>query len=224
MVPFSQARGQNRKQISTDLRMSQPRKTRTEKATVDADKLARHAVTLHGDQRGMVRLRATPHDDRILLSTHTVADHADGVADFWFRRRADADKVLNEMVTLEAMPWKAIRVEEGVLLETSEPADAVIAECARWVWRPWQLKSLAPPIVSAAEIDERVATVKKDIDLCLVQLQVTGAMQRLNHEFKALRTRPRAVGEKFPSYKTWVTARLERDILEHALPLSLGLV
>ena len=68
--------------------------------------------------------------------------------------------------------------------------------------------------MSSAEIKASIADVKREIQLSLVQLQQSGWLKTLNKGYKALRTGPRAEGEKIPNYKTWATTQLEGQILQ----------
>jgi hypothetical protein len=180
------------------------RTPRSEIISVDTDRLARHAFA----RTEFVCLQASPIADGKTLLTVTTAGDWDGNAGYyWFRCQRDATKIIDELVTLEAMPWAASRTEVGVLVET-DSVNAVIAECMKW--QP------SVRIVSAEEINAHIASVKRDLDRSLVQWQVTGAMKALNREYKELRTRHRAPGEKIPSFKVWLTAQFEAHILAPA--------
>jgi len=173
---------------------------RTEIISVDTDRLARHAFA----KTDFACIQALPMADGKTLLTVTAAGDWDGNAGYyWFRNQRDATNVLDDVVTLEAMPWVASRIEGAVLVE-ADSVNAVIAECLRW-----QLVHL----VSDEEISAHIASVKRDLDRSLVQWQVTGKMKTLNREYKRLRTSPRAEGEKFPSLKVWLTQRLEAQII-----------
>jgi hypothetical protein len=146
------------------------------------------------------------------LLTVTAAGDGDGNAGYyWFRNQWDATRILDEMVTLEGMFWTASRLEGDVLVE-ADSVNAVVAECLKW--QP------AVTLVSAEEINAYVACVKTQLDRDLVRLQVTGAMRTLNRQYKELRTRPRAEGEKIPSFKVWLTKQIETQILQ---PVPAGL-
>jgi hypothetical protein len=194
-----------------------PRPTRTEIVSIDSGRLARHALAHHFRQAGLVRVRADAVANGTLLS---IASHEIGVDTspenyHWFRSQKDLDAVFHEMVTLEAMPWVASRVEGGILLNVSvENVSGVIAECIRWCSRLRKYAPNASIYVNREEIDERIASVKTEIDRTLVRLQVTGFMSKLNKQFKELRTLPRADGEKMPSYKIWATKQLEARVLQ----------
>jgi hypothetical protein len=187
------------------------RTLRTEIVTIYTARLARHALTHHFHQAGLVRVSSTPVEHGTLL---TVA--SDEIIDIsryhWFSSRKNLDAVLHEMVTLEAMPWVASRVGDGVLLNVhNSDVGAVIAECARWCNRSWAI------YITHAEINERLVSVEAEIKRQLVKLQVTGRLKELNAEYKALRT-GRAEGEKLPSFKNWASARIEAQILARLNP------
>jgi hypothetical protein len=185
------------------------RTPRTEIISVDTDRLARHAFA----RTEFACIQALPMADGKTLLTVTAAGDWNGNAGYyWFRNKRDATRILDEVVTLEAMPWTASRIEGGVLVEASN-VDAVISECLKW--QP------SVRIVSAEEINAHIASIKQDLDRSLVRWQVTGAMQALNRQYKELRTSPRAEGEKIPSFKVWLTAQFEAQIILQPVPGSL---
>lgn len=183
------------------------RPVRAEIISIDTERLARHAFGL----MGLVCIRAVPAENgrtKLSVSDTTDIKPAADAAEYWFLTAKHAADVLDEIVTLEVIPWMAYAIDGGVLIEAPLQAiDAVIAECLKWV-------RLAR-FVSRVEIDARIASVKQEIDRSLVRLQSTGAMKVLNTRYKALRTRPRAAGEKGPPpFKVWATQQLERQILQ----------
>jgi hypothetical protein len=162
----------------------------------------------------LVCVQAVPVAGGALLTIRTVddgewRDKADDPDHFWFRSERDLNEVMHEMVTLEAMFWTASRVEHGVLLNV--PVDRigdVITECLRWCGRR---------LVAGDEIKASIASVKQEIQRSLVQLQQTGWLATLNKGYRALRTSPRAEGEKIQSYQVWATKQLESRILQKLL-------
>jgi hypothetical protein len=188
------------------------RTPRTEIISVDTDRIARHAFA----KTEFVCLRAVPMAGNITsITTCTAAEWKLDAEphECWFRNERDVAKILEQMVTLEGMFWTARRIEGGVLLGVAvDRVGDVIGECLKW--QP------SVSIVSADEINAHIASVKQELDRSLVQMQVTGAMSRLNKQYKELRTRPRAEGEKIPSFKVWLTQQLEARILQ-PVPASL---
>ena len=188
-------------------------KPRSEIISVDTDRLARHAFT----QMGLVCLQTSPIADgkHTLLTLHTEwRDRAGAQERYWFRSQKDADAVLHEMLTLEAMFWKASRVDDGVLLDVANDRIVdVLAECLKWCGSRSALGGGVARFVGPEEVDSRIASVKVEIDRALVQMQCTGGMTLLNRQYKALRT-ARAEGEKLPSFKNWLTAQLEARVLQ----------
>jgi hypothetical protein len=150
-------------------------------------------------------------DGKTLLTVTAAGDWDGNAGHCWFRNQRDATRILDEMVTLEAMFWAASRIEGGVMVE-ADSVTAVIAECLKW--QP------SVTLVSAEEINAHIASVKLELDRSLVQLQATGAMRTLNRQYKELRTRPRAESEKIPSFKVWLTHQLEQQVLQ-PVPASL---
>jgi hypothetical protein len=203
------------------------RNPRTEIVSIDADRLAEHAFhqMMTGRFRytgdALVCVRAVPVEGATLLTICNIddgewRDKVDAPDYFWFRSERDLDRVITEMVTLEAMFWNASRVDGGVLLNVPvDRVDDVIAECLRWC--------SSHRLVTGDEIKANIASVKQEIQRSLVQLQQTGWMATLNKGYNALRTSPRAEGEKIPSYKTWATRQLESQIL-HKLVVSASLI
>jgi hypothetical protein len=192
---------------------------RTEIISVDTDRLARHAFT----QMGLVCLISETVDGGILLTTRSEwrTDDLDGHQ--WFRSRQDADAVINKMVTREGMFWKARRVDGGVLLDIPIDRDVadVVEECLRWSGYRSHSLPLGHRVVTSDEVNAQIASIKVQMDRALVRMQTTGGMKLLNKRYKALRTAPRAEGEKFQSFKVWMTAELERLIL---LPETLAAI
>jgi len=165
---------------------------------------------------GLICVQAVPaaEDQHTRLTVCTADEWKSGAGaqEYWFHSGKDATKILNEIVTLEAMFWTASRHEDGVLVEVSiDRIDAVIEECLKWI----RLR-----LVTREEVDARTESVQQELDRKLVRLQCTGAMKTLNLQYKALRTQ-RGAGEKLPSFKNWLTQELERQIL---LPETLAAV
>jgi hypothetical protein len=110
-----------------------PRPVRTEKIAIDTGRLAKRACA----QMGLVCVHAVPVAEGTLLTVCTVDDgewrtKADTPDHFLFRTEQDLNKIIDEMVTLEAMFWTASRVEGGVLLNVAVDRIAdVIAECLK---------------------------------------------------------------------------------------------
>jgi hypothetical protein len=204
-----------------------PRTARTEIISVDTDRLAERAFA----KTKYAFIRPVPMGDgKILLTLATAADW-DGLAGYyWFRDVRDASQFLHKIVAglnrcadwrlarararrkglapLETVSYLASYTEDGAgILEVAD-IDAVIEECFKWQW--W------PPLyirVTDDEIKRCIVNIKADMDRALVQWQVTGAMKRLNQEYKALRL-GRAPGEKIPSFKVWLTAQFEARMLQ----------
>jgi hypothetical protein len=124
---------------------------------------------------GLVCVHAVPVAEGTLLTVCTVDDgewrtKADTPDHFLFRTEQDLNKIIDEMVTLEAMFWTASRVEGGVLLNVAVDRIAdVIAECLKW--------QRTVRLVTGAEIELRLASVEQEIERQLVRRQTSGSMK-----------------------------------------------
>ena len=190
--------------------MWKPRPTRSEIISVDTERLAKHAFA----QMGLVYILVMPHGDstKLTVAEWSTSEQPNAYV-LWFRSRRDAEKILNEVIDNDLTP-PATRSDDGVVMVQApiDQIDAIIVECFRW--QPY----IKP--VTKAEIDARISSVKQEIDRALVRLQVTGAMSVLNQQYKQLRGRPRAEGEKaIPAYKVWATRQLEQQVL-HLVTLT----
>jgi|GEM_PF-6764619 len=170
-------------------------------------RIARHAF----GQLGLYCIQAVRHPAGSCLSISTAGQWQPSPrgAAFWFKTRKAAENLLSEIALLEAVAWRATCHDGDVIVDVPLSAMAdVIEEASRWV------SAYGCP-VPAEEIADRMAGIEREICRIIPQLQQTGAMQILNRTYKALRTAPRAPGEKGPpSYKVWLAAELERLVLQ----------
>jgi hypothetical protein len=183
-----------------------PRPIRSERISVDALRLARHAVA----QMGLTGIEATPvaRGKRTKIAIVTIAEMKDkvGVRYYWFKRPTEAAKVLAEFFAMEK---RASKVDGGQSVDaTPDAVESVI-------WQGVDLLGFRYRVVTNDQIAAHVADVRKEIDRQLVRFQTAGGLATLNQEYKALRARPRTEGEKaMPTYKVWMTKQLESRVLQ----------
>ena len=185
------------------------RTPRTEIVSVDTARFARHAF-VHSLKWAVV-CQAEPVANGTRITVSPVADWSPKPVEYWLQQPRDATKIIDELFTIDELA--SSRMDDGsVLVEADlQQVDAAIWNCAIW-----RLVKIAP----RAEVDEHIASVESEIKRSLVRLQLTGAMSALNKEYKALQILPRVEGERLPSFKTWMTAQLEAQLLQKLMPAA----
>jgi hypothetical protein len=171
---------------------------RTASINANTARLAEHAFA----QMGIVCIGVTPEGDFNRIAIVPVTDKVNADRCLLLSRR-NAEVLLKVLVRNEL----AVRCEDGsVLIEGDRD------HCFKVVHLEVRLSHIKS--IEGAEIAERIASVRKEIDRALTNLQSTGGMKVLNREYKALRMQPRAASEKIPSLNVWLTQRLEAMILQ----------